>query len=162
MRRITKRWTEVRFQHGYNPYSCDLGKSAMLTAQLYTPYFRASCSSGSENYNIVGSRVHYTLQSKSTYYIQNKILSLHSWLVKGWQLWIQSVTLKLMKTGWKKNLKHQEGDEGIPSKGCKLGALILAATTDGDAPAPTNASLEKSTKSAGHRERASRAHPKAE
>ena len=34
----------------------------------------------------VRSRVHYALQSKSKYYIHNKILSVHSWLVKGWQL----------------------------------------------------------------------------
>ena len=35
---------------------------------------------------IVRSRVYYTLQSKSKFCIQNKILNLHSWLVKGWQL----------------------------------------------------------------------------
>ena len=42
---------------------------------------------------IVRSRVHYTLRSKSKYYIQNTILSLQSWLVKGWQLLTQSDTL---------------------------------------------------------------------
>ena len=59
----------------------------------YTLCFQALWSSGSENYTIVKSCVHYTLRSKSRYYIQNKILSLHSWLVKGWQLWTQSDTL---------------------------------------------------------------------
>ena len=81
-------------RHWY--HSCDLGKSAMLSAQLYTLCglcFQTLWSSGSENYNIVRGCVHYTLQSKSKYYIQNKILSLPSWLVKGWQLWTQSDTL---------------------------------------------------------------------
>ena len=35
---------------------------------------------------IILCKVHYTSQSKSKYYIKNKILSLHSWLVKGWQV----------------------------------------------------------------------------
>ena len=33
------------------------------------------------------------LQLKSKYYIQNKVLSINSKLVKGWQLWTQSDTL---------------------------------------------------------------------
>ena len=72
-------------RHRY--HSCDLGKSSMLSAQFYTLCIQALWSD--ENYNIVRSRV----QSKSKYYIQNKILSLHSWLVKGWQLWTQIDTL---------------------------------------------------------------------
>ena len=39
-----------------------------------------------KSYNIVRSRVHYALQSKSKEHIQNTILSPHSPLVKGWQL----------------------------------------------------------------------------
>ena len=78
-------------RHRYN--SCDLGKNAMLSAQLYTLCFQALWSSGPENYNIVRSYEHYTLQSKSKRNIQNKILNFHSWLVKGWQLWTQSDTL---------------------------------------------------------------------
>ena len=103
-------------RHRY--HSCDLGKSSMLSAQFYTLCIQALWSD--ENYNIVRSRV----QSKSKYYIQNKILSLHSWLVKGWQLVIQSDN-KLMKRGWKYPLKHQEGGEGTPLKDSKLGALCF-------------------------------------
>ena len=50
-------------RHRY--HSCDLGKSTMLSAQLYTLCFEALWSSGSETYNIMRSHVHYTLQSKS-------------------------------------------------------------------------------------------------
>ena len=52
-------------------------------------------------YNIVRSRVHYTLQSKSRYYIQNKIFCLQSRLVKGWQLRTQSDTLYVDEEGVK-------------------------------------------------------------
>ena len=58
----------------------------------YTPRFQTLLSSA-ENYSIARSHVHYTLQSKSKYYIQYNIQSLHSWLVKGWQLSTQSDTL---------------------------------------------------------------------
>ena len=55
----------------------------------YIPYILKHCDLlvlKIKNHNIVRSHVHYTLQSKSNYYIQNKIYSLHSLLVKGWQL----------------------------------------------------------------------------
>ena len=37
---------------GTTQHGCDLGNSAMLSAQLYTLQFQAHWSSGSENYNI--------------------------------------------------------------------------------------------------------------
>ena len=108
-------------------HSCDLGKSVMLSAQLFTLCFQPLWSSGSENYNIVRICVHYTLQSKSKYYIQNKILSLHSGLVKGWQLWTQSDTLSVdeegVKTLSKISPQKRGGGEGTPWKDSKLGAL---------------------------------------
>ena len=88
-------------------HSCDLGKSAMLSARLYNPCFHALWISGSGNYNIVRCRMHNTLLSKSKYYIQNNILRAGSSEHK-------KIPSMLMKRGWKYPLKHQEGGEGTP------------------------------------------------
>ena len=56
----------------------------VLCCQLSYTYFFKHCDP--LVLKIVRSCVHYTLQSKPKYYIQNKILSLNSWLVKSWQL----------------------------------------------------------------------------
>ena len=58
----------------------------MLSAQLYTYVFK-NCDVLLFKVIILGEAVCITLYSqKSKYSIQNKILSLHSWVVKGWQI----------------------------------------------------------------------------
>ena len=49
------------------------------------------------------------LQSKSKYYTQNKTLSLHSGLVKGWQVWTGNDALWADKKGMKNPHKLQKG-----------------------------------------------------
>ena len=87
--------------HGY--HSCNLGSSAMLSVQLYTPCFQTLWSSGSENYN---EKLLYSQNPSATFKMRFWV---HSKLVKGCQFWTQSDTL--MKRGWKYPLKHQEGGE---------------------------------------------------
>ena len=109
-------------RHRY--HSCDLGKNAMMSAQLYTPCFQALWSSGSENYNIVRSHVHYIIRSKYKYHIQNKILSLHHGLWRAGSSEHRVIPSMLMKRGWKYPLKHKEGGEGTPLEDSQLEALM--------------------------------------
>ena len=50
-------------------HSCDLGSSAMLSAQLYTPYFQALWSSGSK-INIMRSITRYSQNPNTTFKIR--------------------------------------------------------------------------------------------
>ena len=108
-------------RHRY--HSCDLGKSVMLSAQLYTLCFPALWCSGSENYNIVRNRVHYTVPSESKYYIQMRFWVFTQGFWRAGSLEYRVVPSKLMKGGENTPLKHQEGGEGTPLKDSKLGAL---------------------------------------
>ena len=109
-------------RHRY--HSCDLGKSAMLSAQLYTLCFQALWSSGSKNYNIVRSRVHYTLQNPNTTF-QIKFWVFTHGLWRAGSCEHRVVASKLMGRGWKYPLHHPEGGEGTTLKDSKLEAPSL-------------------------------------
>ena len=93
---------------------------------LYTLCFQTLWSSGSENYNIVRSRVHYILQSK---YSQNPntTFKIRLWVFPH-GLWRASsskhreIPSKLMKREWKYPLKHQAGGEGTPLERQQIGS----------------------------------------
>ena len=109
-------------RHRYN--SCDLGKNAMLSAQLYTLCFQALWSSGSENYivrNLQSKSIRLQSKSNITFKIRFWVFTHGMWRAGSSEHRV--IPSKLMKRGWKYPLKHQEGDEGTPLKDIKLGAL---------------------------------------